>query len=74
MNSSVVFSVRTSAFDVVLHFAALHAQALDLALHLVEARLRLLQQQVGAALGFADDDAGFVLRLFLDVVRAASGR
>ena len=47
----------TSAFDAGFDLAPLHAQPVDLALHVLEPRLRLLQQQVGAAFGFADDQA-----------------
>ena len=54
--------------DVVLDFAALHAQPFDFALHVLEPRLRLLQDQIALALGVANDQAGLVLRVLLDVV------
>jgi len=54
--------------DVVLDLAALVPQRVDLALHVVEPALRLLQDQVALAFGVADDQAGLGLRVFLDVV------
>ena len=54
---------RDDAFEAGLDLAALHAQAVDLALHVFEPRLALLQQQVGAALGLAHDARGFLLRV-----------
>ena len=44
-------------------------QLVDVALDLLEPDLRLLDEQVGASLRFADDQLGFVLRRFLDLVR-----
>ena len=55
MNSSVVFSVRDQRLRCRSRLRGASCAGLDLALHVFEARLRLLQQQVGAAFGFADD-------------------
>ena len=55
-------------FDVVLDFAALQAQPFDFALDVLEPRLRLLQDQVGAGLGFAVIRLGLGLRVLLDLV------
>src|SRR5688572_14827638 len=48
-------------FDV----ATAQTQLVDVALHFLEPALRLLQQQIGAALRFADDQLGFGLCRFL---------
>ena len=72
MNSSVRVQRADQRFDVVLDLAPLHAQAFDLALHVFEARLRLLQEQVALAFGFAQDQAGLGLRVLLDLVGDAS--
>ena len=56
------------ALEARLDLAPLHAQAVDLALHVLDARLTLLQQQIGAALGLADDAPGFLLRVLANLV------
>ena len=68
MNSSVVFSVRTSAsmsFSTSRRFMRRPSISRCTS---SRRRLRLLQQQVALAFGFADDQAGFGLRVLLDVV------
>src|SRR5262245_1601966 len=49
--------------------AAPQPELVDLAVHLFEAGLRLLQEEVGAPLRFADDQPGLVLRPVLHPVR-----
>ena len=63
-----VASVRStprSGFD----FPALEPEGIDVALYLVEAQLRLLEQQRGPVFRLADDPLAFPLGLFLHVVR-----
>jgi len=54
-----------------LHTAAAQPHLVDVPLDFLEADLALLQEQVGAALGFLDDQPGLVLRRVLDLVGQA---
>ena len=60
---------RDVGFDRGLDVLALQLEAVDLALDVLEARLRLLEQQIGAAFRLADDAPRLVLGVGLDVVR-----
>ena len=57
-----------------LDVPAFQLHAVDFALHVFEARLRLVEEQVRAALRFADDAARFLLGVRLDVVGESLGR
>ena len=61
-------------FDGRLDVPALQFQTIDFPLHVLEARLRLFEQQIRSALRFAYDPLGLSFRVRRDVVRkAASG-
>jgi len=71
---------RDARLDRGLHVLAFQLQAVDFALNVLEARLRFLEQQIGARLGLArdalrfgfrrrDDARGFGIGRGLDVVR-----
>src|SRR6185295_1457099 len=60
---------RDRRFDRRLGVSSLELEAVDLALDVFEARLRLLQQQIGSPFGLADDPPGFQLGVGLDLVR-----
>ncbi len=74
MNSRVLLSVPDEGLDAGLDLATLHAQRIDLALHVFQPLLRLLEEQVGAALGLAQHERGLLLCLLLDLVGHASAR
>ena len=57
------------AFERSFDVAPAKAQLVDVPLDFLEPALRLLQQQVGASLRFADDELGLGLRRLLDLVR-----
>ena len=59
------------ALERALDVASAQAHLVDVALDFFEPTLCLLQQQVGAALGLADDELGFGLRRLLDFVGQA---
>ena len=53
---------RDDALEARLDLAPLHPQPVDLALHVLEPRLRLVEEQIGPAFGLAQDTRRFVLR------------
>jgi len=59
---------RDGALERALHVAPLQPEAVDLALHFLDARLRFLQQQVGAALGLAHQALALGLGVQPDLV------